>query len=119
MLKKNNYLYKKNYQLQVSNKDVIKHKSEEKRVLEKKLRFRKKIKTNKFRKMSIANQLTIRKGMNKIKEETVVQKIEIRFNCLMLIIDKLKIELNSISSEMEFELSKLFKILQVQYSFGK
>lgn len=118
MLKKINDLYKQIYQTQVSNKDALKRKSEENRVLGKKIRLcKKKLMTNKFQKKSIANQL--RKDMNKIKEKTIVEKIEIRFNCLMLIIKKLKIKFDSISSEMELELCKLFKILQDQDSLGK
>lgn len=92
MLKKINDQYKKIYQLQVANKYLKKHKSEEIKILGKKLHlYRKKIKALKF-----TNELSFNKRTNFLKEKATIDNNKVRFDCLMKIIEKLKIELHTL-----------------------
>ena len=120
MLKKIYDQSKKIYQLQVAYNDLIKHKSEEIKILEKKLQLcKKKIMANKVQKCNIANEIFIKSDTNLTKEKATIEKTKIRFDCLMIIIEKLKIELNSKSSEIELVMYKLFETVQNQQSVGK
>lgn len=91
------------YQLQVANNDLIKHKPEEIKILEKKPKYyRKKIIANKAKKCTFAfNESSLKTDTNLIKEKATIDKNKIRFDCLMKIIEKLKIELNSDCSALE------------------
>lgn len=87
----------------MANNDLIKHKSEEIKIVEKKLQYcRKKIIANKAKKCTFAlNESSLKTVTNLIKEKATIDENKIRFDCLMKIIEKLKIELNSDCSALE------------------
>lgn len=107
MLKKINDQNKMISQLQVANKDLIKHKSKKIKTLKTKLQLcRKSIMTQ-----TTFNNKLLTKDKISMKREVEIGKNKVEFECLMKIIEKLNIELNSKSSEMRLELHNLKKVI--------